>query len=156
MVLRRRAVGIAVAAIVLAVIAKAATFLFVVKSVHRGCGDPLDRFRVLEVAGAGDRSIVTVDYENADSAARVLAFWIVSGDPPVVGSEDKVCGSPIAVWVGPRAGIQVSWSPAGQPVLAPAAKPSRVVAGPFMTACYLAQATLCYDAGRASLERAHD
>ena len=157
----RGGVRIAIAAVVLAVLAKGALFLFVVKSIYRGCGDPEDRFRVVQVVDVGSRSIVGVDYEHADSSARVMAFWIVSGQPPAVGSEEKVCGPPTAVWIGDRSAIAVHWNGKGQPVLVPAVKPARVVEGPFMTACYFgsglgdtdsARGMLCYDASRVGIE----
>lgn len=155
----RRAVRIAIGAVVLAVAAKLATFLFVVSATYRGCGDAEDRFRVLQVTEGGGGSIVGVDYRNAESSARVLAFWIVLGKAPLVGSEDRVCGNPAAVWIGDRSLLAAGWN-GTQPVLLPKVRPARVVASPYMTACYfgsgLADAgasgtMLCYDASRVSI-----
>lgn len=157
-----RTVAVILAVVAVAVLAKAATLVFVVGALSRACGDPLDRQQVLQVVDGGSGSIVAADYVHAESSARVLAFWLVAGPPPAVGSREPVCGHPAAVWLGSRASVRATWSADAKPLLVLSARPARTVTAPFMTACYFGSgpagadtsgvdasgAMLCYDAGR--------
>jgi hypothetical protein len=73
--------------------------------------DPFDRFELLGVATApgAQRYAATYRYYHSNSSATVTAIWILSGQPPALGSNDPVPGDPDLVWRGKPDMLQVTW-----------------------------------------------
>lgn len=83
-------------------------------------GDPLDRFEVLRVVSDTqmERHAVVYRYEHADSSTRTVAVWIVSGQPPSIGSKKPADGSPALVWPEPVDTLKLKWSSSEAKLLA--------------------------------------
>jgi hypothetical protein len=82
--------------------------------------DPADNFEVLRVVTDTqiERHAVVYRYDHANSSTRTIAVWIVSGQPPNIGSKKPVGGAPALVSPGSVDTFKLRWPRPGERLVA--------------------------------------
>jgi hypothetical protein len=99
--------------------------------------DPFDKFELLGVVSDSrlQRHAAIYRYYHANSSATVTAVWILSGEPPSVGSKSPVRGGPVLIWTGRPQALELSWE-GEERMLAEVKGPADIRKDTNFTDCY--------------------
>jgi hypothetical protein len=100
--------------------------------------DPFDKFELLGVVSDSrlQRHGAIYRYYHANSSATVTAVWILSGEPPSVGSKSPARGKPVLIWTGRPRALQLSWQQGEERILVEVKAPADIRKDANFTDCY--------------------